>query len=33
MQGKNNLAKYLEDNPDQYKEFEDTIFSMIEIER
>jgi len=33
MQGKNNLAKYLEENPDQYKEFEDTIFSMIGIER
>ena len=33
MQGKNNLAKYLEDNPDQYKEFEDNIFSMIGIER
>ena len=33
MQGKNNLAKYLEENPDQYKEFEDTIFSIIGIER
>ena len=33
MQGKNNLAKYLEENPDQYKGFEDTIFSMIGIER
>jgi len=33
MQGKNNLAKYLEENPDQYKEFEGTIFSMIGIER
>lgn len=33
MQGKNNLAKYLEENPDQYKEFEDTIFSMIGLER
>ena len=33
IQGQNNLAKYLEDNPDQYKEFEKTIFSMIGIER
>ena len=33
LQGKNNLAKYLEDNPDQYKKFEDNIFSMIGIER
>ena len=33
MQGKNNLAKYLEDNPDQYNELEDTIFAMIGIER
>ena len=33
IQGQNNLAKYLEDNPDQYKEFEKTVFSMIGIER
>ena len=33
MQGKNNLATYLENNPDQYKQFEDDIFSMIGIER
>ena len=33
MQGKNNLATYLENNPDQYKQFEDHIFSMIGIER
>ena len=33
LQGKNNLAKYLEENPDRYKEFEDEIFSMVEIER
>ena len=33
VQGKNNLAKYLEDNPDQYQKFEDEIFSMVGIER
>ena len=33
VQGKNNLAKYLEDNPDEYKKFEDEIFSMVGIER
>ena len=33
MQGKNNLATYLENNPDQYKQFEDDIFSMIGIEK
>ena len=33
MQGKNNLATYLENNPDQYKQFEDDIFSMIGIEQ
>ena len=33
VQGKNNLAKYLEDNPDEYQKFEDEIFSMVGIER
>ena len=33
MQGKNNLATYLENNPDQYKQFENDIFSMIGIEK
>ena len=33
MQGKNNLATYLENNPDQYIKFENDIFSMIGIER
>ena len=33
MQGKNNLATYLENNPDQYTKFENDIFSMIGIER
>ena len=33
MQGKNNLATYLENNPDQYITFENDIFSMIGIER
>ena len=33
MQGKNNLATYLEKNPDQYTKFENDIFSMIGIER
>ena len=33
MQGKNNLATYLENNPDQYKQFENNIFSMIGIEK
>ena len=33
VQGKNNVAKYLEDNPDEYKKFEDDIFSMVGIER
>ena len=33
MQGKNNLATYLENNPDQYTKFEHDIFSMIGIER
>ena len=33
MQGKNNLATYLENNPDQYKQFENDIFSMIGMEK
>lgn len=33
MQGKNNLAKYLEDNPEEYTKFESEIFSMVGIER
>ena len=33
MQGKNNLATYLENNPDEYTKFENDIFSMIGIER
>ena len=33
MQGKNNLATYLENNPDQYTKFENDIFSMIGIEK
>ena len=33
VQGKNNLAKYLEDNPEEYKKFENEIFSMVGIER
>jgi len=33
MQGKNNLAKYLEDNPEEYAKFESEIFSMVGIER
>jgi len=33
VQGKNNLSKYLEDNPDEYQKFEDEIFSMVGIER
>ena len=33
MQGQTNLAKYLEENPKQYDEFEETIFSIVGIER
>ena len=33
LQGKNNLAKYLEENPEEYARFENDIFSMIGIER
>jgi recombination protein RecA len=33
VQGKNNVAKYLEDNPNEYKKLEDDIFSMVGIER
>ena len=33
MQGQTNLAKYLEDNPKQYDEFEETIFSIVGVER
>ena len=33
LQGKNNLAKYLEDNQDKYDEFEKEIFSMVGIEK
>ena len=33
LQGKNNLAKYLEDNPEKYNEFEKEIFSMVGIEK
>ena len=33
MQGQTNLAKYLEENPKQYDEFEKTIFSIVGIER
>ena len=33
LQGKNNLAKYLEDNSDKYDEFEKEIFSMVGIEK
>ena len=33
LQGKNNLAKYLEDNPEKYGEFEKEIFSMVGIEK
>ena len=33
IQGKVNLAKHLEENPDQYTEFENNIFSMVGIER
>jgi recombination protein RecA len=33
LQGKNNLAAYLEENPNEYLKFENDIFSMIGIER
>lgn len=33
VQGKTSLAKYLEENPEKYNEFEESIFSMIGIER
>ena len=33
LQGKNNLAKYLEENPEEYLTFEDQIFEMVGIER
>jgi recombination protein RecA len=33
MQGKNNLAKYLEESPEEYAKFESEIFSMVGIER
>ena len=33
LQGKNNLAAYLEENPNEYIKFENDIFSMIGIER
>tara|TARA_R110002020_G_scaffold37499_3_gene113259 strand:+ start:7357 stop:8334 length:978 start_codon:yes stop_codon:yes gene_type:complete len=33
VQGKNNLAKYLEDDPDEYTRLENEIFSMVGIER
>lgn len=33
LQGKNNLAAYLEENPSEYLKFENDIFSMIGIER
>ena len=29
IQGKVNLAKYLEENPEQYKDFEQQVFSMV----
>ena len=33
IQGKVNLAKHLEDNPEEYTEFENNIFSLVGIER
>ena len=33
IQGKVNLAKHLEDNPEEYAEFENNIFSLVGIER
>ena len=33
IQGKVNLAKHLEDNPEEYIEFENNIFSLVGIER
>jgi len=33
LQGKNNLAKYLEENPEEYSTFEDQVFEMVGIER
>ena len=33
LQGKNNLAKYLEDNPEQYTNFESQIFSMVGMDK
>ena len=33
IQGKVNLAKHLEDNPEEYAEFENSIFSLVGIER
>ena len=33
VQGKNNLAKFLEENPDQYEEFEKEVFDTVGIER
>jgi|TARA_R110000824_G_scaffold10866_1_gene47558 recombination protein RecA len=33
VQGKNNLAKHLEDNPNEYTRLENEIFSMVGIER
>ena len=29
IQGKTNMAKYLEDNPDQYNDFRSQIFEMV----
>ena len=33
LQGKNNLAKYLEDNPKEYLSFQNQIFEMVGIEK
>jgi len=33
LQGKNNLAKYLEENPKEYLSFESQIFEMVGIEK
>ena len=33
VQGKNNLAKFLEENPDQYAEFEKEVFDTVGIEK
>ena len=33
VQGKNNLAKLLEENPDQYEEFEKEVFDTVGIEK